>query len=123
MIASQEEDVMVDKSRRAELLQQYADRSPPNGVFAVRNAASGEVWVGHSRNVDKQQNGLWARLRGDMCVNKDVQASWAKHGEAAFSYEILEQLTETDKYVLERLLPEHAAHWRAQLQAGVIKGT
>lgn len=114
---------MIDKSRRKELLQQYSDRDPPNGVFAVRNSASGEVWVGHSRNVDKQKNGLWARLGGGMCVNKDVQASWTKHGEAAFSYEILEQLTETDTHAIERLLPERATHWREKLKAGVVKGT
>lgn len=114
---------MVDKSRRKELMQQYADRDPPNGVFAVRNSVSGEVWVGHSKNVDKQKNGLWGRLAGNQCVNKDVQASWTKHGEAAFSYEILEQLTETDPHAIQRLLPERAAEWREQLKAGVIKGT
>lgn len=114
---------MVDKARRKELLQQYADRDPPNGVFAVRNAVTGEVWVGHSRNLDKQKNGLWARLAGGMCVNKDVQASWAAHGETAFTYEILEQLTETDPHALQRLMPERAAAWLEQLQAGVVKGT
>lgn len=114
---------MIDKARRTELLQQYADRDPPNGVFAVRNTVTGEVWVGHSRNVDKQKNGLWTRLAGGVCVNKDVQASWARHGEAAFRYEILEQLTETDPHALQRLLPERASTWREQLKAGVIKGT
>ena len=56
----------MDKSRRKELMQQYADRGPQTGVFAVRNAATGEVWVGQSKNIDKQQNGLWARLRGGL---------------------------------------------------------
>ena len=114
---------MVDKSRRKELQQQYADRDPPNGVFALRNSVTGEVWVGHSRNIDKQKNGLWARLAGGLCANKDVQASWTKHGEAAFSYEILEQLSEADPHALQRLLPERAADWREQMKAGVIRGT
>jgi hypothetical protein len=51
----------MDKARRKELLQQYADRGPQTGVFAVRNTATGETWVGASRNIDKQQNGLRAR--------------------------------------------------------------
>jgi hypothetical protein len=114
---------MLDKSRRKELLQQYADRAPPNGVFAVRNSATGEVWVGHSRNLDKQKNGLWVRLKGNSCTSREMQASWTKHGEAAFSYEILEQLTETDPHAIQRLLPERAAAWREQLNAGLIKGT
>ena len=114
---------MVDKARRKELQQQYAERGPQEGVFAVRNSASGEVWVGVSRNLDVQKNGLWGRLAGGMCFNKDVQASWTKHGEAAFSYEILERFTESDPHIIERLRLERPAHWRATLGAGTVKGT
>lgn len=114
---------MVDKSRRQELLQQFSERPPQNGVFAVRNAKTGEVWVGHSKNIDKQQNGLWGRLNGGQCFNKDVQASWKASGADAFSYEILERITETDLHALQRLLPERADHWRAELKAGTVKGT
>ena len=112
----------MDKARRKELLQQYADRGPQTGVFAVRNTATGEMWVGTSRNIDKQQNGLWARLRMGMNFEEDVQASWAKHGEAAFTYEILEAVTEADVHVLQRVMPERAADWREKLGAGTIKG-
>jgi hypothetical protein len=113
----------MDKARRKELLQQYADRGPQTGVFAVRNTVTGETWVGESRNIDKQQNGLWARLRLGMNFEADVQASWAKHGEAAFSYEILETVNEADPHVLQRVMPERAAAWRGKLGAGTIKGT
>ena len=114
---------MVDKSRRKELMQQYAERQPQTGVFAVRNSASGEAWVGVSKNLDVQKNGLWGRLASGMCFNKDVQASWTKHGEAAFSYEILERFTESDPHVVERLKIERAQHWRDKLGAGTVKGT
>lgn len=114
---------MVSNERRQELLQEYAARPAQTGIFAVRNAKTGEVWVGASRNIDTQQNGLWVRLKNRMLINKDVQASWNKHGEAKFSYSILERITETDPYVLERTLPERANVWRSQLKAGVIKGT
>ncbi len=113
----------MDKARRKELLQQYADRGPQTGVFAVRNTATGETWVGTSRNIDKQQNGLWARLRLRMNFEQDVQASWDKHGEAAFTYEVLETATEADPHALQRVLPERAVAWREQLGAGAIKGT
>lgn len=114
---------MTDKSRRRELQQQYAERGPQTGVFAVRNAATGEVWVGVSKNLDKQKNGLWGRLANGMCFNKDVQASWTKSGETSFAYEILEHVSNPDPHVLERELPERAALWREQLKAGTIKGT
>ena len=114
---------MADKARRKELMQQYAEREPQTGVFAVRNSTSGEVWVGVSKNLDVQKNGLWGRLASGMCFNKDVQASWAKHGEAAFSYEILERFTTSDPHVVERLKIERAQHWREKLGAGTVKGT
>jgi hypothetical protein len=114
---------MIDKSRRKELQQTFLERPPQNGVFAVRNAKTGDVWVGHSKNIDKQQNGLWARLAGGMCFNRDVQASWNAHGADAFSYDILERLTETDIHALQRMLPERADVWRAELKAGTVKGT
>ncbi len=114
---------MVDKSRRQELLQQFSERPPQNGIFALRNTKTGEVWVGHSKNIDKQQNSLWTRLSGPLSANKDVQASWKAHGADAFSYEILERISETDPHVLERLRSERAEHWRKQLNAGTVKGS
>lgn len=114
---------MVDKSRRKELIQQYAEREPQTGVFALRNSASGDIWVGVSKNLDVQKNGLWGRLANGMCFNKDVQASWIKHGEAAFSYEVLERFTENDPHVIERLKILRTQHWRDKLKAGTVKGT
>jgi len=114
---------MVDKARRKELLQEYQERPPQYGIFAVRNSKTGEVWVGASKNIDFQESGLWVRRRGKLRMIKVGQKSWNKHGEAKFSYSILERITETDPHVVERIMPERAAAWRAQLKAGVIKGT
>jgi hypothetical protein len=112
----------MDKARRKELMQQYAEREPQTGVFALRNAITGEVWVGQSNNIDKQQNGLWARLRSGSCSDKAVQAAWTTHGEASFTYEILEHVKETDPYILERVLPERTTAWREKLVAGTVRG-
>ena len=114
---------MVDKTRRKELLQQYSERASQDGVFAVRNSATSEVWVGVSRNLDVQKNGLWARLAGGFCSNKDVQTSWVNHGAAVFSYEILERFTESDPHIIERLRLERPAQGRKTLEAGAVKGT
>lgn len=115
---------MVDHARRKELLRQYAEERPPqDGVFAVRNSATGEAWVGVSRNLDAQKNGLWARLASGRLSIEDLQASWKASGEAAFSYDILERFTETDPHAIELLRLERAAHWRQELGAGAIRGT
>jgi hypothetical protein len=113
---------MIDKEQRYDLLEAYANRPGQNGIFAVRNTKTGEVWVGASRNLDAQKDGLWMRLSDKMLYEKDIQASWNKHGKGKFSYAILERIIETDPAMIERALPERAAVWRAQLNAGVIKG-
>ena len=113
---------MVDKSRRQELLQQFSDRPPQNGVFALKNSITGEVWIGVSRNLDTQVNGLRVRLKSNQHASKDVQASWNAHGEDAFIYEIVERFPETDPHVIELKRTERAAHWREQFNAGTVKG-
>lgn len=113
---------MVDKSRRQELLQQFSERPPQNGVFALKNSVTGESWIGVSRNLDTQINGLRVRLNSNQLVNKDVQTSWNTHGEAAFSYEVMERFAETDPHVIELKRTERAEYWRAQLNAGTVKG-
>ncbi len=114
---------MVDKSRRKELLQQYAERKPSVGIFAVKCSATGEAWVGWSKALDKRKNSLWFQLRAGGGVGigvVDLQPIWKAHGEDAFSYEILEELTEDNPHKLELLLDERAAHWRAKLDARPI---
>lgn len=112
----------MDKSRRKALMQEYADRKQPVGVYAVRCSASGEVWVAWSRNVDKRWNALAFQLTAGNCPETGLQASWTRHGAESFAYEILEELEESDPHVLERLLPERADLWRAKLNAAALDG-
>lgn len=113
---------MVDKSRREELLREYAERKQPMGVYLVRCATSGEAWVAWTKNLDKRWNALLFQARVGGAKDAEFQAAFAKHGEGAFSYEVLEELKETNPHTLETLLPERAAHWRAKLGAGEMWG-
>jgi hypothetical protein len=114
---------MIDKSRRKELQQQYAEREPQTGVFAVRNTKSGEAWVGSSRNIDSQKNGIWARMAGGPTSTPELQQSFKKDGADAFVYEILERVVDPDPHALERRMTERTQHWRDELKARPIKGT
>lgn len=96
----------------------YKERPADAGIFAVRCAATGEVWVGESRRLDTQQNGLWFALRLGSSPFKAMQAAWAEHGEAAFSYEVLDRLDpELTPMARATALKEAAALWREQLEA------
>lgn len=96
----------MDKQSRRELIRDYKERKAVAGVYAVRCAASGEVWTAGSRNIDAQQNGLWFGLRNGGHINRAMQAAWTTHGEVTFSFEVLERIDDealTPQGVLDRL--------------------
>jgi hypothetical protein len=66
-------------------------------------AATGQVWVDSSPNLDAARNGAWFFLRHRYHHNKALQAEWNTHGEEAFQYEILEQLDERRAGFFERI--------------------
>jgi hypothetical protein len=113
-----------DKARRREIARAWAERERHQGVFAVRCAATGEVWVAASRNLDTQQNGVWFMLRNGGHPNKAVQGAWDAHGEAAFSYEILETIADENltPLGLADALKTRDRHWREALGARALVG-
>lgn len=111
---------MVDNARKKELVREYAERKQVAGVFAVR--AGDRVWTGTSRNVATARNGIWFGLGTGGYPNKDAQAAWKALGEAAFTYEVLEEIADENRQMIGLLLKEREAHWRAQLGAGKIAG-
>jgi hypothetical protein len=94
------------------------------GIFAVRCAVTGQAWVGQSRNLEQQQNGIWFGLRQGGHPNPTLRAAWAAHGEAAFAFEVLETLEDETliTYARDNLLKARDVHWRAELGATKIVG-
>jgi len=99
----------------------YKERKPAFGVFAVICSATGAAWVGCSRHVDTQQNGLWFTLRQGGCRHASLQAAWREHGEREFRFEELDRLRE-DYPDLGRMdeLKKRQALWRDRLRAEAI---
>ncbi|HVZ99040.1 MAG TPA: GIY-YIG nuclease family protein [Caulobacterales bacterium] len=114
---------MANQNKR-DLIRAYKERKPRRGVFAVRCAPTGEVWVSSSPNLDSQQNSTWFGLNSGGHPNKELQAAWKAHGQAAFSYEILEELAEDDvsAYAVKADLKSLAESWREQLGARAVTG-
>jgi hypothetical protein len=80
----------MDRNARREAVRAFKERKTSAGVFAVRCAPSGEVWVSASRNLDGQKASLWFQLKMKGCYARSLQAAWNQHGEAAFAFEVLE---------------------------------
>ena len=111
---------MTPKDRKAAIAA-YKERNPAFGVFAAICGATGEVWVGTSRNVDTHRNQLWFILRQGGCRHTALQAAWREHGEDAFRYEELDRLRE-DHPEIGRMdeLRRRQALWTDRLRATSI---
>lgn len=110
---------METQNNRRALMREYKEREVRAGVYAVRCAPTGEVWVGGAPDVSTRRNGVWFTLRmgGHSCAS--LQAAWKAQGEANFAFEVLEVLDDKN---LERLgkaslLAERKEHWRTTLSA------
>ena len=112
----------MDKARRKEIARGYKERTPRQGVFAVRCGADGRVWVSASRRLDTQQTSLWFQLRLGGLPNAELQAAWKAAGEAAFTFEVLEEVTDENPLLIASLLKEREKHWRAKLGADKVLG-
>jgi len=114
----------VSKDRRRELVREYKEQRQQIGVYAVRCAATGEVWVSGSPNLEKQQNSTWFQLRIGGHPNRALQAAWTAHGEHAFSFEIVAELNDDERtaYALKADLKALETEWRERLGAKAVVG-
>ena len=108
----------MDKAERRAAIAAYKERPVAWGIYVVRCAVTGEQWVGSSRHLDTQQNGLWFALRMGSCRNTALQNAWTKSGPDAFEFEVVHRLP-ADTTVLRRddLLKQQVAIWRETLGA------
>jgi hypothetical protein len=111
----------MDRRNRKAAIAAYKERKPAYGVYAVIRTATGETWVGCSRHVDTQQNGLWFTLRQGNSPFSSLQTAWTRHGESEFRFEELERLQE-DFPEIGRLdeLKRRQGLWRTRLHASAL---
>lgn len=114
----------MDKQSRRAAVRDYKEKKVRAGVFAVRCAATGEAWVGLSRNLDGQRNSSLFALRLGSHMNKGLQAAWNAKGAEAFAYEELEVIGDEDLTAmgLADLLKRRERHWIEALGARPIVG-
>ena len=79
---------------RKSLIAEYKERVTIAGVYAVICSATGQVWVGKSRHIDTEQNGLWFALRHGGSPYRSLQAAWTAHTPEDFRFEQLDRLPE-----------------------------
>ena len=111
---------MTPADRKA-LINDYKDRETVAGVFAVICSATGRVWVGQSRHIDTQQNGLWFSLKLSSSPFKSLQKEWNDHGADNFRFEQLDRLSpDLSDMARNDELKRRAALWIARLDAETL---
>jgi hypothetical protein len=111
---------MTTERRKAEIAA-YKERKAAVGIYAVRCAPAGAVWVGQTRDLDKVWNRISFSLRSAAHPRRDLQAAWHAHGDAGFAFEALETLDEESlDFALQSALDERTAFWRAKLGAAPL---
>lgn len=112
------------KQDRKQLVRDFKERKVAAGAFVVRCAPSGQVWVEVSPNLHNRQNGLWFSLRLGSHPNRALVQAWKEHGEAAFTYEVVEELPDAERshWEMTNGLKDLSAKWREALSAEKLTG-
>jgi hypothetical protein len=109
---------MLSSEEKKQAIRRYKECKPLVGVFAVRCAVSGQVWVGFSRNLDATRNSVWFSLRNGGHRDRALQEEWNAHGEPGFSYELLEKLEDdVPALAVSDRLRDRKQHWMSELGA------
>ena len=77
--------------KKAALLE-YKLSHRPMGVFQIRNSVNGKVFVDSSTNIPGKVNRHKFALNMGNHASKLLQADWDEFGEAAFEFEVLEDV-------------------------------
>jgi hypothetical protein len=111
----------MSKLDRKAAIAAYKEKPRADGIYAVICTATGQSWVGRSRCVDTQRNGLWFALRLGTSPFAGLQAAWRDHGEEAFRFEELERLRADFPDVARAgELKSRQALWLARLHASAL---
>jgi hypothetical protein len=111
----------MNREQRKAAIAAYKERPPAYGVYAVICTATGEAWVGHSRHVDTEKNGLWFALKQGGSPYPSLQQAWTRHGEREFRFEELDRLKpDFPDYGRITELKMRQALWRTRLQAASL---
>ena len=103
---------------RKAVLAAYKERTVEAGIYAVRCAASAQVWVGSAPDLSTIRNRIWFTLRQGGNPLKSLQAAWTAYGGEAFAFEVVARLRDNDDdpaYIRNGILRTLHGEWVEKL--------
>jgi hypothetical protein len=110
------------KASRRELSRRYKEAPPPMGVYAIRNKLTRRVLVGASANPEGAMNRIRFELKLRQHRNAALQQDWSAHGEAGFSFAVIDSVKKSDDPAFDRVAELAALldMWRQELCVGEL---
>ena len=103
---------------RSEAKREYKEAKQAMGVFRIRNTRDQKSYLGSSKDLRAILNRHRTELRFGSHRNKELLGEWRSLGEAAFEFEVLDQL-EHDKET--RTDPEEDLQVLAEMWVGKLE--
>ena len=66
-----------------------------HAIYLIRNTANGKFYVGSAVDVNKRLSQHKRCLRRNAHQNRKLQSAWNKHGETAFTFTVIEEVTDS----------------------------
>ncbi len=82
----------MDKGRRKELIEMYKNRKPEMRVISYRCKATGNVFLGISKETRADFNSNNFKLNAKLHPNKHLQELWNKYGADSFEMNVVKFL-------------------------------
>ena len=92
---------MNNMKSKKELKNIYKEMKFKMGVFQIRNAVNGKIYVEGSTDLDAIWNRHKFQLKMDSHPNVELQEDWRDFGEENFSYEILSEIKQDDTKTID----------------------
>ena len=86
------------KERRKELLTAYKNRKPDMGVISMKCTATGESFLGISKDTRTAFNGIIVRLNSGYHPNRRLLELWKQYGQDGFECAVLQLLEYDDPH-------------------------
>lgn len=71
-----------------------------SGIYVIVNKVNNKQYVGSALDLDRRKTVHFTKLRCGRHDSRHLQAAFKKHGEDAFSFSVLEEVTEADRDAL-----------------------
>lgn len=78
----------MDKAQRKALVEEWKNRRPEMGVISLRCKATGEIFLGISKETKADFNSTRAKLSSGTHPNKRLAELWNQYGEAGFEFSV-----------------------------------